>query len=154
MGLNAHHKDRGLNPAVGSVQNEARIVDVHSCTSAAAKIHGTRSALGRAGPEAGSDFRFVLETILSAAVGCGCDPDQRILQFQSFLLTFQGCSCRVSAMVTMGGEEEKGFKCSLCFFHTPQHSHGLAHMDNASFLGSSINPSLHSCFTLHVSELE
>lgn len=45
-------------------------MDVHSCTSAAPKIHGTRLALARAGPEAVSDFRFVLETILSAAVWC------------------------------------------------------------------------------------
>lgn len=53
---------------MSSVQNEAKTVDVHSCSSAAAEIRGTRSALGRAGPEAVSGFRFVLGAILRAAM--------------------------------------------------------------------------------------
>lgn len=54
-------------------------------------------------------------------------------------------------MVSTGGRR-KGVHMFTLLFHTPQHSHGLAHMENASFLEPSINPSLsvYSCFSVHV----
>lgn len=44
-------------------------------------------------------------------------------------------------MVSMGGRR-KGVHMFTLLFHVSQLFRGLAHMENASFLGPSINPSL------------
>lgn len=73
---------------MSSVQNEARTVDVHSCTSAAAKIHGTRSALGRAGPEAVSASGFCWEPFLEQQCDVAMVLTKEYYSFKAFCWLF------------------------------------------------------------------
>ena len=124
VALNANNKDAGLSPAVSSVQSEAAVgVSLwtprpltHLCSSS--DPCDCSSALARAWPQAVSDSRFMLETVLSTAVWCGCDLNWGILWVWSFLLAFCGCSYRAAAMVgTVVGMRRRtnGLICSPCF---------------------------------------
>lgn len=101
------------------------------------------SALARAGSQAVSDSRFMLEAVLSAALWCGCGLNRGLLFVG--LLWLQSCS--------RGGHEEKnkqGLICSL-WFSIPHSTVAVVHVEDAAFLGPSQNPSLagYCCLTSH-----